>query len=61
MKKDKPKAPTAIHSHLGFNFLPLEKANMIADFLEDQFSPHDFCEEYHEWQKWSAFKPCWRR
>jgi hypothetical protein len=31
MNKDKPKAPTAIHGPSGLKFLPLKKANTIAD------------------------------
>jgi hypothetical protein len=50
MKRDGPKAPTAILSPLGLKFLPLEKANVIADCLENQFSPQDLCEDYHKWQ-----------
>jgi hypothetical protein len=34
---------------LGKKFHPLEKANAIADCLEKQFTPHDLCEENHEW------------
>jgi hypothetical protein len=29
-------------------FPPLEKANATADCLENQFIPHDVCEENHE-------------
>jgi hypothetical protein len=49
MRRDNPKAPIAIHCCLGLKFLPLGKANMIADCLENQFSPYDMCEENHEW------------
>jgi hypothetical protein len=45
---DKPKAPSAIHSPRGPKFIPLEKANVIAVCLENQFSPRDLCEEHHE-------------
>jgi hypothetical protein len=31
LKRDGPRAPTAIHGPLGLKFLPLEKANAIAD------------------------------
>jgi hypothetical protein len=31
-------------------FLPLEKASVTADCLENHFSPHDLCEESHEWR-----------
>jgi len=47
-KRDRQKAPTAIHNPSGLKFLPLEEANVIADCLENQFSPHDLCEENHE-------------
>jgi hypothetical protein len=45
LKRYEPRAPTAIHSPLGLKFLPLEKANAIADCLENQFTPHDLCNE----------------
>jgi hypothetical protein len=48
--RDRPKAPTAIHSPSGLKFLPLEKANVIADCPENQFLPHDLCGENHEQQ-----------
>jgi hypothetical protein len=40
-RRDRPKAPTAIHSPSGLIFLPLEKVNKIANCLENQFTPHD--------------------
>jgi hypothetical protein len=45
MKRDGPKAPTAIHGLLGLKYHPLEKANAIADCLENQFTPNDLCDE----------------
>jgi hypothetical protein len=45
---DKIKAPTAIQSPMGLKFLQFEKATVIADCLETQFSPEDLCEEHHE-------------
>jgi hypothetical protein len=48
MKRDRQKAPSAIHGPSGLIFLPLEKANGIADWLENQFTPHDLSEENHE-------------
>jgi hypothetical protein len=48
MKTDRPKTPTAIHGPSGPRFLPLEKGNVTADCLENQFTPHDLCEENHE-------------
>jgi hypothetical protein len=32
------------------NFHPVDKANAIADCLENQFTPHDLCDENHERQ-----------
>jgi hypothetical protein len=43
-----PRAPTAIHGPLGLKFLPLENVNATADCLENQFTPHDLCDENHE-------------
>jgi hypothetical protein len=48
MKRDGPKAPTAIHGLLGLKYHPLEKANAIADCLENQFTPNDLCDENYE-------------
>jgi hypothetical protein len=50
MRRDRPKAPTVIHSPSGLKFLPLKKANLIADCLENHFSPHYLREENHERQ-----------
>jgi hypothetical protein len=50
LKSDGPRAPIAIHGPLGLKFLPLEKANIISDCLENQFTPHDLCDENHEWR-----------
>jgi hypothetical protein len=44
MNRDRPRAPTAIHDPSGLKFHPLEKANTIADCLENQFAPHDLCD-----------------
>jgi hypothetical protein len=49
LKSDGPRAPTAIHGPLGLNFLPLGKANAVSDCLEYQFTPHELCDENHEW------------
>jgi hypothetical protein len=46
--RDGPRAPTAIHGPLGLNYHPEDKANTIADCLENQFTPHDLCDENHE-------------
>jgi hypothetical protein len=48
IKRDRSKAPTAMHSPSVFSFLPLRKANVTVDCLENQFSPHDVCEENRE-------------
>jgi hypothetical protein len=48
MRRDRPKAPATIHSPSGLKLFPLEKANVITDCLENQFTPHDLCEEDHE-------------
>jgi hypothetical protein len=46
--RDGPRAPTAIHGlFLGLKY-PVDKANAIADCLQNQFTPHDLCEEDHE-------------
>jgi hypothetical protein len=42
IKEDGPKAP------LGLKYQPIEKANTIADCLENHFTPHDLCDETHE-------------
>jgi hypothetical protein len=49
-RRDRPKTPPAIHNPSGLKFLPLEKANVTANCLENQFAPHDLCEENHERQ-----------
>jgi hypothetical protein len=43
-------ATLAIHDPLGLNFNPLENAEAIADCLENQFTPHDLCDENHKGQ-----------
>jgi hypothetical protein len=48
MKRDGPKTPTAFHGPLEITYHPNEKANVIADCLENQFSSHDLCDENHE-------------
>jgi hypothetical protein len=50
MKRDGPKEPTAIHGPFGITFHPLQKPNTTADCLENQFTPHDLCEENHKRQ-----------
>jgi hypothetical protein len=48
MKRNGTKAPTAIHGLLGLKYHPLEKANGIADSLENQFTPHHLCDVNRE-------------
>jgi hypothetical protein len=48
LKRDGPRAPTAIHGTSGHKFHPSEKANAIADCLENQFTPYGLCDENHE-------------
>jgi hypothetical protein len=48
LKRDEPRALTAIHGASGLKFHPTEKANAIADCLGIKFTPHDLCNENHE-------------
>jgi hypothetical protein len=48
LKRNGPRASTAIQGPSGLNFHPSEKANAIADCLENQFTHHDLCDENHE-------------
>jgi hypothetical protein len=48
MKRDEPKAPTAIHGPLGMTYNQKKKANVIVDCLENQFTSHNLCSENHE-------------
>jgi hypothetical protein len=48
MKRDGPKAPTVVHGHIGLTYHPNEKANAIADCLENHFTSHDKCYQNHE-------------
>jgi hypothetical protein len=43
-----PRAPTAIHGPSGLKFHPSEKANAVADCLENQLTHNDLCDENHE-------------
>jgi hypothetical protein len=45
--RDGPRTPTAIHGLFGLKY-PEDKANTIADCLENQFTPHDLCDENHK-------------
>jgi hypothetical protein len=42
-----PKAATAIHGPLGPVFYRNEKANVIANYLENLFTPHKVCDTDH--------------
>jgi hypothetical protein len=48
LKRDGPRAPTAIHGATGLKYHPFKKSNAIADSLEIQFTPHDLCDDNHE-------------
>jgi hypothetical protein len=48
LNRDRPRAPNAIHSPSGLTFLPLERANAIAECFENQFTQHDLCDENNE-------------
>jgi hypothetical protein len=48
MKRDRPKEPAAIRGPLGITYQPNEKANVIADCLENQVTSHDLCDENYE-------------
>jgi hypothetical protein len=50
MKRDGPKASIAVHGTFGITYHPNEKVNVIADYLENQFTSHDRCDENHERQ-----------
>jgi hypothetical protein len=48
MKRDLPKAPTAVHGSLGITYHPNKKANVTVDALENEFTFDDLCDENHE-------------
>jgi hypothetical protein len=51
LKRGGPSPPTALHGSLDLKLLPLDKAKAIADCLENQFTPHDLCDENrHGWR-----------
>jgi hypothetical protein len=50
IKRDGPKSPTAIQGPLGLKYHLVEKANEIADCLENQFTPHDLSGDNNEWR-----------
>jgi hypothetical protein len=47
-KRGEPKATTAIHDPLCIVFYQNEKANVIANYLENLFTPHKVCDTDHE-------------
>jgi hypothetical protein len=49
-KRGGQRAAIAINGLLGLNYQPVDKAKAIADCLENQFTPHNLCEENHEQQ-----------
>jgi hypothetical protein len=42
--RGRPKAPSVIHRRLSPIFYPINKASIIADCLENQYTPHELCE-----------------
>jgi hypothetical protein len=48
MKWDASKASAALHGPLGITYQPDEEANVIADYLEYQFTSHEVCDENRE-------------
>jgi hypothetical protein len=48
LQRNEPRIPTSIHGPWGLKFHPSEKANAIADSLENQLTHHDLCHETHE-------------
>jgi hypothetical protein len=50
MKRDGLKASTALHGPLGITYHLNENANMIENYLENQFVSHDPCDKNQEKQ-----------
>jgi hypothetical protein len=48
IERDERNAPTAVHDSLGIIYHRNEKADVIADCLENQFTSHDLCDENRE-------------
>jgi hypothetical protein len=48
IKRDEPKAPTAVRDLLGLKYHPLEKNNSITGCLEKQFTSNYLCDENRE-------------
>jgi hypothetical protein len=49
LKRNGPRAPTAIHGSSCLKFHPSEKAKAISDCLETQFAKYYLCDENNEW------------
>jgi hypothetical protein len=49
-KRGEAKATITIHGPLGLVFYPNEEANVIANYLENLFTPHKLCDTDHERQ-----------
>jgi hypothetical protein len=58
LKRDGPRAPTAIRGTSGLKFHLSEKANAIAHCLENPFTQHDLYDENHERRGRLEFKLC---
>jgi hypothetical protein len=48
LKGGGPRASTVILGPLGLKCHLLEKANKVADCVQNHFMPHDLCDETHE-------------
>jgi hypothetical protein len=48
MRRAGPKAQTVIRGSTGLKVYLLDKANVIADFMENQFVVRDLCDHDHE-------------
>jgi hypothetical protein len=57
-KRGEPKATTAIHGPLGPVFYPSENVNVIANYLQNLFTPHRVCDTGHERQVRLESKLC---
>jgi hypothetical protein len=48
MKRDGPKAPITVLGPVEITYRPNKKAIAFADYLENQFTCHDLCDENRE-------------
>jgi hypothetical protein len=48
INRDGLTAAIAIRGRLGLKFNTVDKANAVADCIDNQFTPHDLCDENHE-------------